>query len=93
VAGIRILPFTRDGEQPQWVDAIATRRDELDASLRETARTAGVWSPSTPKALPVDHEFPNSTRLSKRALWLPSAFQCAMKTPMRFAVDPEFYSA
>ena len=79
VTGIRILPFDiENGEQPQWVDALATRRDELDAFLSKNgAGCRRFWFPlHTQKPYRrSDLKVPNSTRLSKEALWLPSAFQ------------------
>jgi perosamine synthetase len=79
VAGICILPFDiENGEQPQWVDALAARRDELDAFLSKNgAGCRRFWFPlHTQKPyLRADRAFPSSTRLSKEALWLPSAFQ------------------
>jgi perosamine synthetase len=77
--GIQLLPFDLDsGEQPQWVDALAERRDELDASLgSHGAHCRRFWFPihtQKPYWQP-DDAFPNSTRLARQALWLPSAFQ------------------
>lgn len=65
------------GEIPQWTDAIVERRDELDDYLK----TQGIecrrfWFPihtQAPYKLS-DRSFPNSTKLSPKALWLPSAF-------------------
>jgi perosamine synthetase len=77
--GIRILPFDVDaGEQPQWVDALAQRREELDSFLAQNgAGCRRFWFPlHTQKPyLRDDAGFPNSTRLGKEAIWLPSAFQ------------------
>jgi perosamine synthetase len=79
VPGIRVLPFDVDhGEQPQWVDALADRRDELDAFLAQHgAGCRRFWHPiHTQKPYwQTDAAFPNSMRVSPRALWLPSAFQ------------------
>ena len=77
--GIQLLPFDLDsGEQPQWVDALAERRDELDAFLASHgAHCRRFWFPihtQKPYWRP-DDGFPNSTRLARQALWLPSAFQ------------------
>lgn len=79
VEEIRLLPFDiEDGEQPQWIDALAHNRDELDASLDKAgAGCRRFWFPlhtQTPYLRP-DVEFPVSTRLQKKAIWLPSAFQ------------------
>ena len=79
VKGIRVLPFKIDkGEQPQWIDALAERRDELDTFLAKNgAGCRRFWFPlHTQKPYRRDDsEFPNSTRLGKQAIWLPSAFQ------------------
>ena len=77
--GIRVLPFNIEaGEQPQWVDALAERRDELDNFLAKNgAGCRRFWFPlHTQKPyLRDDSDFPNSTRLGREAIWLPSAFQ------------------
>src|SRR5437773_6178906 len=79
VKGICILPFKIDeGEQPQWIDALAERRDELDVFLAKNgAGCRCFWFPlHTQKPYRrADADFPNSTRLGKEAIWLPSAFQ------------------
>lgn len=79
--GIRILPFDIEaGEQPQWIDALAERRDELDGLLAKNgAGCRRFWFPlHTQKPyLRDDADFPNSTRLGNEAIWLPSAFQMA----------------
>jgi len=76
---IRVLPFNIDqGEQPQWIDALAERRDELDNFLAENgAGCRRFWFPlHTQKPYRLDDaDFPISTRLGKEAIWLPSAFQ------------------
>jgi Predicted pyridoxal phosphate-dependent enzyme apparently involved in regulation of cell wall biogenesis len=79
--GIRILPFDIEaGEQPQWIDALAERRDELDGFLAKNgAGCRRFWFPlHTQKPyLRNDADFPNSTGLGNEAIWLPSAFQMA----------------
>ncbi len=79
VEGIRVLPFDLEGgECPQWTDALADRRDALVRDLSSKgAECRRFWLPlHTQKPyLQGDGAFPNSTRLSSRALWLPSAFQ------------------
>lgn len=78
-ADIHILPFDIEtGEQPQWVDALAERRDELDTFLAQNgAGCRRFWLPlHTQKPYRRDDSaFPNSTRLGQKAIWLPSAFQ------------------
>lgn len=77
--GIRILPFNLEaGEQPQWIDAVAERRDELDRFLADNgAGCRRFWFPlHTQKPYLRDEtDFPNSARVGRKALWLPSAFQ------------------
>ena len=79
VKGVRVLPCKIDsGEQPQWIDALAERRDELDGFLAKNgAGCRRFWFPlHTQKPYLRDGaDFPNSTRLGKEAIWLPSAFQ------------------
>ena len=98
VSSIRILPFAiDDGEQPQWVDAIADRRNELDAFL--AGRGAGCrrfWFPiHTQKPyLRSDVAFPNSTHLCRSAIWLPSSFQMTDEDARHVAtLIREFYGA
>jgi len=75
---IRLPGFHLDGgEVPQWTDAIVDRRDELDRYLQErNIFCRRFWFPihtQKPYLLP-DDNFPNSSRLIPKALWLPSAF-------------------
>lgn len=77
-AGIRLFHFDIEkGELPQWTDALVEHRDELDSYLRaRKIDCRRYWFPihtQVPYKLP-DKGFPNSTRLSRQALWLPSAF-------------------
>ncbi len=79
VKNIHVLPFKIDnGEQPQWIDALVERRDELDLFLaRNGAGCRRFWFPlhtQKPYARSED-AFPNATRLGRDAIWLPSAFQ------------------
>ena len=77
--GLRILPFNIEaGEQPQWIDALAERRDQLDDFLAKNGvGCRRFWFPlHTQKPyLRGDADFPDSTQLGKKAIWLPSAFQ------------------
>lgn len=66
-----------EGELPQWVDVIAERRDELVAFLAERGMDCRpFWHPihSQPPYARPDAGFPNSTRLTQAAVWLPSSF-------------------
>jgi dTDP-4-amino-4,6-dideoxygalactose transaminase len=78
VPQISLLPFDLDnGELPLWTDAIAERRNELDAFLRARGIDCRrFWHPIHKEApyAQSDDEFPNSTILSYKAIWLPSAF-------------------
>jgi|TARA_Y100000310_G_C20700173_1_gene828978 perosamine synthetase len=76
--GIKLFGFDIDnGEVPQWTDAIVEKRDELDKHLYENGiGCRRFWLPihtQKPYKFP-DEKFPNATQLSKKALWLPSAF-------------------
>ncbi len=65
------------GESPQWTDAIVERRNELDRFLAALdVHCRRFWHPlhtQAPYRQP-DENFPNSTRVAPRTLWLPSAF-------------------
>lgn len=80
IDGISVLPFQLgDGEVPQWSDALVVRRDDLDQYLsRRGIQCRRYWHPlhtQLPYRSCGDSEnFPVSHRLSKHALWLPSAF-------------------
>jgi perosamine synthetase len=76
--GIRLPGFRLErGEIPLWTDAVVERRDELDRRLYEQGiQCRRFWFPihtQAPYRLP-DDNFPNSTRISPHAIWLPSAF-------------------
>jgi perosamine synthetase len=98
IKGIRVLPFKIDkGEQPQWIDALTERRDELDDFLAKNgAGCRRFWFPlhAQKPYLRDDADFPNSTRLAKEAIWLPSAFQMTdddVRTVCRLII--QFYRA
>ena len=75
---IVLLPFNiQEGELPQWTDAVVERRDELAAYLLEHGiDSRKFWFPIHTQAYykQTDRNFPVSSKLSKKALWLPSAF-------------------
>jgi perosamine synthetase len=73
---VRLLPFDVDhGESPQWVDALVENRDGLVAHLRRfDIDCRPFWFPIHTQApyRRADAGFPNTVRVSPRALWLPS---------------------
>jgi perosamine synthetase len=76
--GVFLPGFDVDsGESPQWTDAIVDHRDELDSYLAsQGAHCRRFWHPihtQAPYRKP-DDQFPNSSSIAPRALWLPSAF-------------------
>lgn len=78
VKGILALPFCAgEGEIPQWTDVLVEDRDRLYQHLcARGIHGRRFWHPlhtQAPYRAP-DEQFPNSTKLSARALWLPSAF-------------------
>lgn len=84
--GLR-LPGFRDGEVPQWVDAVAEQRGALVQRLAARGmHTRNFWHPlhtQAPYRLP-DDRFPGSTAVCRRAFWLPSSF--TMTEPEQRAV-------
>lgn len=94
---IQVLAFAVDaGESPQWVDALADARDALVEHLRRRdIHCRAFWFPihtQRPYRLP-DDAFPVSTRVTERAVWLPSAFQLD-ESDIRLVCDEirRFYS-
>lgn len=79
--GISLFNFSPE-EVPQWTDAIIERRDDLDKYLRANGMECRrYWFPihtQAPYRLP-DDNFPNSTKLSPKAIWLPSTFTLSDK--------------
>jgi perosamine synthetase len=78
IRGISILPFClKDGEVPQWTDAIVDRCQDLyDHLAAKGIRGRRFWHPlhtQPPYRLP-DDQFPNSAKTIPHAMWLPSAF-------------------
>ena len=76
--GIKLFKFDLSGgEQPLWTDAIVEKRDKLDKYLLSNGMECRrYWFPvhtQRPYKLE-DDNFSNSTKLSKKALWLPSAY-------------------
>jgi len=78
LAGLCLPGFDVDnGECPQWTDALVDHRDGLDRHLlARDIHCRRFWFPlhtQAPYRQP-DEAFPNSTAVSRQALWLPSAF-------------------
>lgn len=76
--GLRLPGFDVDsGECPQWTDAVIEQRDELDTYLlARNIECRRFWFPlhtQAPYRLP-DDGFPVSTHISRKAVWLPSAY-------------------
>lgn len=82
---IRIFP-SKKGGLPQWTDILTEERDELEKYLKSrNIECRKYWHPihrQLAYKLP-DDNFPNSTRLSPKALWLPSAFTLSDKDILR----------
>lgn len=78
VKGINLFKCDLDaGELPLWTEVIIEQRDRLDRYLRaNNIDCRRFWFPvHTQKPYKqADTNFPSSTRLSPRLLWLPSAF-------------------
>jgi len=75
---ITLLPFDlNSGELPLWIDCVAENRDKLYNYLSERKIFCRkFWLPlhNQKPYMGNDRDFPNSTRLYDKALWLPSAF-------------------
>ncbi|MDO8667861.1 MAG: DegT/DnrJ/EryC1/StrS family aminotransferase [bacterium] len=76
IEGLKLFEF-KEEEIPQWTDAVIDRRDELEAYLKNRdINCRKYWFPlhtQLPYKLK-DDNFANSTKLSPKALWLPSCF-------------------
>ncbi len=77
VKGISLIPFDVASGIPQWTDALIENRDELIAYLQtHQVECRAFWLPlhqQKPYKSP-DTNFPHSTTISKKAVWLPSCF-------------------
>ena len=76
--GISLFHFdTEGGEVPQWTDAMVEDRDNLDRHLQSKGIDCRrFWFPvhtQKPYKQP-DDNFPNSTMIAPKSIWLPSAF-------------------
>jgi len=78
VNGISVLPFRiEEGEIPQWTDVLVDDCKELyDHLAARHMFGRRYWHPlHTQKPYrKADDQFPNSSKLARRAMWLPSAF-------------------
>ncbi len=78
IQGITVFDVNiQKGEVPQWVDVVAEERDSLvDYLKRKDIYCRKYWFPLHTQ-IPYkrqDKSFPQSIRLSRKLLWLPSAF-------------------
>lgn len=78
VSEVKLYPCDLESDAvPQWTDIQTERRDELEKYLKENnIDSRKYWLPiHTQKPYKLsDKNFPNSTRLSNKSLWLSSAF-------------------
>ncbi|KKS43531.1 MAG: DegT/DnrJ/EryC1/StrS aminotransferase [candidate division CPR1 bacterium GW2011_GWA2_42_17] len=78
IDGLSFFGFNIAGhEVPQWTDVAVDKRDVLDQYLRkQNIECRRFWFPIHSQApyRQSDKNFPQSTRMSPQALWLPSAF-------------------
>jgi len=95
VGDITVFP-TRDGEVPQWTDIATDHRDALEKYLRAyNIDSRKYWYPIHRQLAykKSDTNFPESTRMSPRSLWLPSAFTLTDKDILSVVAKiKEFYS-
>lgn len=79
IKGIRTFSAALDhGEIPQWTDVLADNREPLERHLASNGmQCRKFWHPlhTQPPYRRPDSEFPVSSALVPKALWLPSAFQ------------------
>ena len=94
-----IRTFSADlegGEIPQWTDVLAERRNELVRHLEGRGiHCRKFWHPlhAHPAYHHPDTEYPVSSALVPKALWLPSAFQLGEEEVMRVCKEiRDFYS-
>lgn len=83
IKGIKVFDVNLEqGELPLWTDALVENRNALDKFLKEKRiHCRRFWFPihtQKPYKNP-DKNFPNSTKFSPKALWLPSAFTMSDK--------------
>lgn len=96
LSSVRIFPAALDqGEIPQWTDVLAERRDLLERFLfSHGMQCRKFWHPlhTQPPYQRPESEFPVSSRIVPKALWLPSAFQmCEEEVRQVCSRIQEFY--
>lgn len=95
VGDIRIFPLQAGGV-PQWTDIETARRDELEAYLKSQGiDTRKYWYPIHRQLAykQSDKNFPESTKMSYRSLWLSSAFTLVDKDILRVCEEiKKFYA-
>lgn len=95
VGDIRIYPL-QEGGVPQWTDIETRRRDELEAYLKsQDIDTRKYWYPIHRQLAykRSDKNFPESTKMSYRSLWLSSAFTLTDKDILRVCREiKKFYA-
>lgn len=92
---IHVFPSKKE-EVPQWTDILTEKRNELADYLKDrNIDCRKYWHPIHRQLAYKlsDKNFPNSTRLSSKALWLPSAFTLTDKDILTVCKKiKEFYS-
>ncbi|MDO8592386.1 MAG: DegT/DnrJ/EryC1/StrS family aminotransferase [bacterium] len=95
IEGLKLFEF-KEEEVPQWTDALIEKRSELEAYLKsKNINYRNYWFPlhtQLPYKL-ADDNFINSTKLSPKALWLPSCFDMSDEDVMYVVENiKNFYS-
>ncbi len=87
VKGINLVPFDlKAGHQPQWIDCLCDKRDELaEFLLKKGIQTRKFWFPihTLPPYRADAKRFPNALRVSKKGLWLPSSISLTKEDLLR----------
>jgi perosamine synthetase len=95
IDAINIYPL-QEGGVPQWTDITTDKRDELEAYLKsQNIDTRKYWYPIHRQLAykQSDKNFPESTKMSYRSLWLSSAFSLTDKDILRVCKEiQKFYS-
>jgi perosamine synthetase len=95
VGDILIYPL-QEGGVPQWTDITTNKRDELESYLKsQNIDTRKYWYPIHHQLAykQSDKNFPESTEISYRSLWLSSAFSLTDKDILRVCKEiKKFYN-